>query len=870
MRESEVVPTKQKPQKREMKLRIPRGSGLTRFMLGPAGRMLLIAISVMVILGLGVFTFFYAKYSRLIDQKLRAGVFANTAKIFAAPVSVAVGDTATPGEIAAELRRSGYNDSRGNLIGYYQVHVNFIEVFPGKDSYFDQEPGVIRFAGGKISQIVSLQDNTARNQYQLEPQLITALSGASREKRRLVKFHDIPTVLVNALTSVEDKRFFQHSGFDPIRIIRAAYVDLKEGRKDQGASTLSQQLARMLWLDQEKRWTRKAAEVIITLQIEQKLSKEEIFEDYSNQIYLGSRGTFRIHGFGEASEAFLGKDISQISLPEAAELASLPRWPANFDPFRHPDRLKDRRNLVLGLMRQNGYVNDRDYALAIGTPLTVAKGTAQSVEAPYFVDLINDELQNRFQDADFQSNAFRIYTSLDMHLQRAAAEAVRLGMASVDEQIKKQRRFRGQTPPEAQVALVAIDPHTGELKALVGGRNYGISQLNHVLAKRQPGSIFKPFVYAAALNTAVEGGSALFTPSTMVVDEPTTFWFDGKPYEPSNFEHKFYGPVTLRHALAQSMNVATVKVAEKVGYDKVVAMANRAGMNYKIQPTPAVALGAYEITPLEAAGAYTLFANGGDFLKPSLLSLVRDDKGKVVYKNKTDDKQVLDQRVAYLMTSMLEEVLRTGTAAGVRARYGLNIPAAGKTGTSHDGWFAGYTSELLCVVWVGFDDNKELNLEGAHSAAPIWAEFMKRALGYREYRDAKPFKAPTGIVSVDVDPLSGMPSTPACPSSRPEVFIAGTEPVGFCPLHGGGRTNVTNVTGWDTAPAAPVPAPAASSAPTITGSPGDGQVSPADIARRAARQAGGEPPPSPTAAAQKQEPKKEKKGILRRIFGVFK
>jgi penicillin-binding protein 1B len=865
-----VPTTKQKPQ-REMKVRIPRGSRLTRFMLGPAGRVLLIAISVMVIMGLVVFTYFYAKYSRLIDQKLRAGVFANTAKIFAAPVSVAVGDNATPGEIAAELRRSGYNDSRGNPIGYYQVHVNFIEVFPGKDSYFDQEPGVIRFTGGKISQIVSLQDNTARNQYQLEPQLITALSGASREKRRMVKFHDIPTVLVNALTSVEDKRFFQHSGFDPIRIIRAAYVDLKEGRKDQGASTLSQQLARMLWLDQEKRWTRKAAEVIITLQIEQKLSKEEIFEDYSNQIYLGSRGTFRIHGFGEASEAFLGKDISQISLPEAAELASLPRWPANFDPFRHPDRLKDRRNLVLGLMRQNGYIDDRDYALAVEAPLTVAKGTAQSVEAPYFVDLINDELQSRFQDTDFQSNAFRIYTSLDMHLQRAAAEAVRLGMASVDEQIRKQRRFRGQIPPEAQVALVALDPHTGELKALVGGRNYGVSQLNHVLARRQPGSIFKPFVYAAALDTAVEGGPVILTPATMVVDQPTTFWFDGKPYEPSNFEHKYYGPVTLRQALAHSMNVATVKVAEKVGYDKVVAMANRAGMNYKIQPTPAVALGAYEITPLEAAGAYTMFANGGDFLKPTFLSLVRDDKGKVVYKNKTDDKQVLDQRVAYLMTSMMEEVLRTGTAAGVRARYGLNIPAAGKTGTSHDGWFAGYSSELLCVVWVGFDDNKELNLEGAHSAAPIWAEFMKRALGYREYRDAKPFKAPTGIVSVDVDPLAGMLATSACPSSRPEVFIAGTEPVGFCPLHGGGRTNITNVTAWDTAPAAPVPVPAASSAPSITGSPGDGQVSPADIARRAARQVGSEPPSSPTLAARKQEPKKpEKKGILRRIFGVFK
>src|SRR5471030_3282696 len=214
-------------------------------------------------------------------------------------------------------------------------------------------------------------------------------------------------------------------------------------------------------------------------------------------------------------------------------------------------------------------------------------------------------------------------------------------------------------------------------------------------------------------------------------------------------------------------------------------MANRAGMNYKIQPTPAVALGAYEITPLEAAGAYTLFANGGDFLKPSLLSLVRDDKGKVVYKNKTDDKQVLDQRVAYLMTSMLEEVLRTGTAAGVRARYGLNIPAAGKTGTSHDGWFAGYTSQLLCVVWVGFDDNRELDLEGARSALPIWTEFMKRAVTFRKYADAKPFVAPDGVVTVTIDPESGMPATPQCPEQKPEVFIAGTEPVGVCPLHGG-------------------------------------------------------------------------------------
>jgi penicillin-binding protein 1B len=274
---------------------------------------------------------------------------------------------------------------------------------------------------------------------------------------------------------------------------------------------------------------------------------------------------------------------------------------------------------------------------------------------------------------------------------------------------------------------------------------------------------------------------------------------------------------------------------------------------------------------VEAAGAYTIFANAGDYLKPSFLSMVRSQDGKIVFKNKVEEKQVLDPRVAYLTTSLMEEVLRSGTAAGVRARYNLTMPAAGKTGTSHDGWFAGYTSELLCVVWVGFDDNRELNLEGAHSAAPIWAEFMKRALEYREYRDTKAFRAPAGIVSITIDPESGMPASPSCPKTRSEVYIAGTEPVGVCPLHGG-RGGLTSVAGWDTSPppATPSPAPAA---PTITGSHGDGQVPADPVARRAARQAasqatGSATPPPPA----KEEPKKdkEKKGIFQRLWRVFK
>ncbi|MCL4401689.1 MAG: PBP1A family penicillin-binding protein [Acidobacteria bacterium] len=836
-----------------MKVKVRPEARLARFVLGPVGRILLVSAALCMLAGAGVFTYYYAKYSRLIDQKLRSGPFAQTSKIFAAPRTVAVGDPATLDEIVAELRRTGYSEARANPIGHYHLRADAVEVFPGPDSYFDQnEPGVIKIAGGKISQIVSLADNTERNEFQLEPQLITNLFDRNREKRRIIRFADIPQVLVDAVTSAEDKRFFQHAGFDPIRIFKAIYVDVKEGRKEQGASTLSQQLARGLWLNPDKRWTRKLAEAIITLQLEQKLSKQEIFEDYANQIYLGWRGGFRIHGFGEAAEVYFGKDIRQLTVPEAATLAGMIQKPSWYDPFRHPDRMLERRNVILGLMRQNGHISDVDYQKAVAAPLNLARGATQSVDAPYFVDLVNETLQNMFQDLDFQANSFRVYTTLDMDLQRAAMEAVRVGMPLVDEQLKRQRRFRGQPLPNAQVALVALDPHTGEVKALVGGRNYGMSQLNRALAKRQPGSIFKPFVYATALDTAVEGGPHILTAGTTVLDEPTTFWYDNKPYEPSNFKHEFYGTVTLRQALAHSMNVATVKVAEMVGYDNVVAMARRAGLNYDIHPTPAVALGAYEVTPLEMAGAYTMFADQGSYLKPSYISFVRDNNGKSIFANKVEKKKALDPRVAYLMTNLMEEVMRSGTAAGVRAR-GFTVPAAGKTGTSRDGWFAGYTSQLLCVVWVGFDDNRELNLEGAHSALPIWTEFMKRALEHRAYRNAMPFVPPDGIVTVQIDPASGMPATASCPLTRTEVYIAGTQPVGSCPLHGGQA--VTNVAGWDTqaAPQQQIEPP-----PVIPSRVGQPPV----LARQ-----GADPP---AAAASQPEKPKEKKGFFHRIWGVFK
>jgi len=843
--------------KRQVKtLKVKPRARAVRFLLSPVGKVLLVLVALAITIGSVGFTYFYVKYSRLIDQKLRAGPFADTSKIYAASKMISVGDRMSPADLVERLRRAGYGESSSNRIGWYHVRPGAVEIIPGPDAV-EPEAGVVKYAGDKISNIVSTQDHTQRTQFQLEPELITNLSDRNREKRRLVRFDDIPKVMVEAVLSAEDKRFFQHSGFDPLRVMRAAYVDLKSGYKKEGASTLSMQLAREFWLDQSKNWGRKAAEVMITLELEQKLSKKEIFEYYCNQISLGQRGSFAVRGFGQGAQAYFGKDIRQLNIREAATLAGMVQRPPYYNPYRYPERTRDRRNLILSLMRQNGFITDREYAVESEAPLGVVSGILESTDAPYFVDLVNDELTRTFQDRDFQASSYRIYTTLDMNLQRAASEAVRIGIQNVDEQLKKQRRHKNVSFPDVQVALIAIDPRTAEVKAMVGGRNYGLSQLNHILAKRQPGSIFKPFVYAAAMNTGVTAGApVVMTPATRVMDEPTTFWFDDKPYEPNNFTKKFLGEITLREAMAHSINIPTVKVAEIVGYNTVVDLAKNAGMNLNVQPTPSVALGAYEVTPVEMAGAYTIFSNEGKYVKPSWISMVRSRNNETIYKSKPETHQVLDPRVAYMMVSLLEEVTRSGTAAGIRSR-GFRAPAAGKTGTSHDGWFAGFTSELICVVWVGFDDNRELNLEGSKSALPIWTEFMKRALEFKEYKNAKPFTAPEGVVTLDVDPLSGQPATAACPSRRQEVFIAGTQPLDSCRLHGGGQPGVTHVSGWEAQP----PVPQTSNQTATLNQPPQSADKPRIVT--------GETPPAGR-SEQAEKPPEKKKGFFGRIFGVFK
>ena len=720
---------------------------------------------------LAVFVSYFNRYSALVDE-IRHRAYAHTADIYAAPIPMASSDEGSPARVAAALVRAGYSNVPGSSVGRYDTHGDAIAIYPGPESYFSQDGAVVRFSHGRISEITSLDDRRKLEMYYLEPQLITNVSEEKREKRRLVHFREIPKVLVQAVIATEDKRFFQHLGFDPFRMLKAAWVDLREGRKEQGASTLTMQLARTLWLDQDKSWRRKFSELFLTMLMEEKLSKEEIFELYANQVYLGRVGTFSIHGFGEAAWTYFGKDVRSVTLPEAAMLAGLIQRPGYYNPFRNQDRLVERRNLVLARMEQNNFITASQDGATLPTSLGLSPPKSDGSDAPYFIDLATDEFNERFPQ---QTAAARVYTTLDPRLQRAAAEAVSAGMKKVDHELAK-----AHVHEQPQVALVALDPHTGEVKALVGGRDYNRSQLNRILARRQPGSVFKPFVYAAALDTAAKGGQHVFTPASTILDAPATFRFGDDVYEPNNYHQAFYGNITLRRALAKSANVATVKLAEAVGYSAVVDLARRAGLNDRIQATPAVALGAYDATPLEIAGAYTVFANQGVAVRPAFIRAVRSETGDLIYSHHAEPHTVLNPAVNFLMVNMLEEVLRSGTGAGVRS-MGFTAPAAGKTGTSHDGWFAGFTSDLLCVVWVGFDDGHELDLEGAKSALPVWAEFMKRAVKY--YDDPKPFRVPPGVVSVRVCADSGGLAGEFCPNVRAEYFIPGTEPQAHCELH---------------------------------------------------------------------------------------
>lgn len=745
----------------------------------------------------GIFTFYYVKYSRMIDARLSGNILQNTTQIFSAPEHISVDQAWGPDDLAGYLTRVGYRpEADASALGQFTIQGNGIDIRPSKLSYFGGKNALaVQFRGKSIRLIRPLAGGREMDTAEIEPDLITNLFDSAREKRRPVRYEDLPPLLVDAILSAEDKRFFEHGGFDFIRIAGAAWADVRHSSQHyQGASTITMQVARTFFLSTDRNWRRKLAEAMISIELEQRFNKQRIFELYANEVYLGNRGSFGIRGFSEASVAYFGKDMRQLTLPECAYLAGIIRAPNYYSSAdRHAERAAQARDRVLTQMLENKYISEADLQEAKKAPMKIVRTSVAGNGAPYFVDMVKDHLLDKYSENELLSENFRVYTTLDPALQRAAAAAMDAGMKNVDtllakkyEKWKKDLAKKGSSepPPQAQVALVALDPHTGEIKAVIGGRDYGQSQLNHALARRQPGSVFKPFVYAAALDNAVDGVQPVITPATTIDDEPTTFEFDGKEYTPNNYGERFMGRVTVRDALTNSLNVATVKVAELIGYGRVVQIARQMGLGNNIQPTPAVALGAYEMTPVDVAAGYTAFATMGTRAEPQFLRSVVNAAGEPLEKFAPQTRPALDPRVAFLVDSLLKDVLNKGTGAGVRAR-GFTLPAAGKTGTSRDGWFSGFTSNLLCVIWVGFDDNRDIGLTGGAAAAPIWADFMTRATSLSAYRDVKDFTMPDGVQSVLIDPDTLELATPNCPTTREEVYVAGSAPTQFCELHGG-------------------------------------------------------------------------------------
>ena len=510
---------------------------------------------------------------------------------------------------------------------------------------------------------------------------------------------------------------------------------------------------------------------------------------YANEMNLVHRGSYEIDGVSEASQTLFGKDLRQLDLAQIATIAALFQNPSYRNPYRHKDRAIERRNLVLDAMVETGAITQADADRAKAEPLVLANSAVDAGEAPYFVDLVHDQLAQRLGDQELGHDSLRIYTSLDPELQRAASEAVEVGMKNVDDMVRKLHKKNDPDITYPQVALVALNPHTGQILALVGGRNYGISQLNHATSERPTGSIFKPFVYAAAYNTSLSGTSlgdeGVFTALTKLDDDPQDFGANGQSYTPGNFVRGEYpGMVTAAQAIAHSLNIATIALAQMVGYDNVAALARSAGI-VNARGTPSVAIGTYNATPIDMSGAYTVFANGGVHLKPWMLASVRNTNGDIVADFAPEAKQVLDPRTAYLTQSLLEFTAAYGTAASIR-NHGFTAPAAAKTGTEHDVWFAGYSSNLLCIIWVGNDDYTDIShglthpLQGADTAAPIWAEFMNRAIKLPQYSDMKGFSAPDGVQIVPVDRNSWLPADSTCPEDYSFAFLDGTVPNSTC------------------------------------------------------------------------------------------
>ena len=772
-------------------------------------RYALLGTGALAILCGAILTYYYVSFSRVIDARLHGERERTLPRVYARPVELRRGQSLTEQDLIARLNDLGYAQrATPDSPGEFTILRNAIAITPrtgglsGKTiratfpppppaSRASASPGTTDTVSGRGIQDLEIVGSGRTEAVQLDAPLLTALmTSGGRQKRRSVPIATIPTYMQQAVLAIEDQGFYSHPGINPFRIVAAIFTNIFGSNPNVvGYSTITQQLSRMFFLSDEfnaelqsgergrtlTSYLRKGREVWMSLVLERRASKDEILELYLNDVYLGQRGSFAIHGVAEAARLFFGKDVMNLSLSEAALIAGVIQNPGGRSPFGNPERALERRNTVLRTMAGEEYVSEDAADRAIREPLQVVARAVDN-EAPYFVDMVSAQVATAFPGVTAQVGRVDVFTTLDLNLQRIALDAVRNGLATVDQLLARRKR-----PQRAQASLIAIDPRTGEILAMVGGRSYNQSQYNRVTdARRQPGSVFKPFVYLAAFERGEEEGRTDLTPASMTSDAPTTFTFDDQVWEPRNYDD-YDGEITWRRALAMSRNLGTIHVGETVGFDRVAALWKKVGVGQAPQAFPSITLGVFELTPLEVAQAYTLFLNEGS-VRP-LKSIQRIETATTNLRPKDAPlKSVARPDTTFLVTNMLRSVINEGTGAGARAA-GFTLDAAGKSGTTNDqrdAWFVGFTPELLTVVWVGFDDNQPVSLTGSQAALPIWTDFMKAATAGRS---STPFEVPEGIGFAEIDRDTGKLALPGCPRTYNEAFISGTEPMEYCELH---------------------------------------------------------------------------------------
>jgi penicillin-binding protein 1B len=744
----------------------------------------------MTLLAVAIVTYYYIAFARVIDVRLHGERERTLPRVFARPVELRRGQTISELDLIARLNDLGYTQrARIEQPGEFAIGRSAIVLTPRSG---ELQGKIVRVAfdtpkppkrGAATAPVptgihaIEVIGQGSSDTVTLDTPLLTALITGERAKRRRVPLTTIPRRMQLAVLAIEDRRFYAHPGIDPIGILGALVTNVFGDKPYlSGGSTLTQQLVKNFFLTPEKSIKRKLLEQFMAIVLERRASKDEILELYLNEVYLGQRGSFAIHGVAEASRLFFAKDVSNVSLSEAALIAGVIRSPSFLSPFANPKRAVERRNVVLDAMAEEAFISHDAAERAAREPLQLAARAVDN-EAPYFVDLVGQKLNEDFPGVTAQPGAVDVYTTLDINLQRLALEAVRTGMTRVDDILLRRQRNRRA----AQAALIAVDPRTGDILAMVGGRSYNQSQYNRVaVSRRQPGSVFKPFVYLAAFERAAAEGRSDLTPASLTNDEPSTFLFGTQVWEPKNYDD-YDGEITWRRALAMSRNLGTIHVGEQIGFDRVATLWRRVAVGTPPQGYPSITLGVFELTPLEVAEAFTLFTNGGSVRPLRTIGRIATSN-KELRPKEGRLRQVARPDTTFLVTNMMRSVINEGTGAGARAA-GFSLDAAGKSGTTNDlrdAWFVGFTPELLTVVWVGFDDNAPVGLSGTQAALPIWTDFMTHALAGHT---STAFEVPDGVSFVEIDRDTGKLALSVCPRTFNEAFLSGTEPLEYCELH---------------------------------------------------------------------------------------